>query len=199
MKNNPYVGPRPYERGDRRNFYGRKREARDLLSLIMAERVVLFYAPSGAGKTSLLNAQIVPVLEEEEGFHVLPAVRVGSDLPPDIDPQDVPNVFVFSALMGLARDQVPAKALTDYTLLSFLREFCSDVQDDVEERPPILIFDQFEEVITTHRDRWQDTQAFFNHFDGAVRIGRRAGLGNGDDQGIPHGIIISLLADFKSA
>ena len=70
MKNNPYVGPRPYERGDRRNFYGRKREARDLSSLILGERVVLFYAPSGAGKTSLLNAQVIPTLEEND-FHVL--------------------------------------------------------------------------------------------------------------------------------
>ena len=39
MKNNPYVGPRPYERVDQGNFYGRKREARDLLSLLLAERV----------------------------------------------------------------------------------------------------------------------------------------------------------------
>ena len=56
MKNNPYVGPRPYERDDRRNFYGRDREAREVRALIVAEREVLFYAQSGAGKTSLLNA-----------------------------------------------------------------------------------------------------------------------------------------------
>ena len=60
MKNNPYIGPRPFERSDRDQFFGRTRETRDLLSLIMAERVVLFYAQSGAGKTSLLNTQIVP-------------------------------------------------------------------------------------------------------------------------------------------
>src|SRR5512147_739556 len=83
MHNNPYVGPRPFERGDRDKFFGRTREARDLLALIMAERVVLFYAESGAGKTSLLNTQIVPNLEEE-GFFVLPIVRVGSELPPGL-------------------------------------------------------------------------------------------------------------------
>jgi putative ribosome biogenesis GTPase RsgA len=60
MKNSPYVGPRPYERGDRHTFYGREREARDLLALILAEPIVLFYAASGAGKTSLLNAKIIP-------------------------------------------------------------------------------------------------------------------------------------------
>ena len=74
MKNNPYVGPRPYERRDRGNFYGRDREARELRALIVADREVLFYAPSGAGKTSLLNAVVIPALEDK-GFHVLPTVR----------------------------------------------------------------------------------------------------------------------------
>jgi WD40 repeat protein len=130
--------------------------------------VVLFYAPSGAGKTSLLNAQVIPVLEEED-FHILPAVRVGSDLPPKIDPQNVPNVFVFSALMGLAGEGTDPQTLTDQTLLSFLRQLCSDTEDDWETRPPILIFDQFEEVMTTHRDRWKDTQGFFEQVRDALQ------------------------------
>jgi hypothetical protein len=101
MKDNPYIGPRPYERRDRHNFFGRAREARDLLALVKAERAVLFYAQSGAGKTSLLNTQVIPALEEQ-GFNVLPVARVGRDIPPGIDPKNVPNIFVFSALMGLA-------------------------------------------------------------------------------------------------
>jgi len=168
MKNNPYVGPRPYERGDRRNFYGRKREARDLSSLIMAERVVLFYAPSGAGKTSLLNAQVIPTLEEND-FHVLPTVRVGSDLPPGIDPQDVENIFVFSALMGLAGEETPAQTLTEHTLFSFLSQFYPEKAIDPDQRPPILILDQFEEILTTHRDRWQEARGFFQQVREALR------------------------------
>lgn len=123
MKNNPYVGPRPYERGDRHNFFGRDRDARDLVALILAEREVLFYAQSGAGKTSLLNAQVIPALEEE-GFQVLPVTRVGSSLPPGMSDQAVSNIFVVSALMGLAGTNVPVEALPKHTLLSFLREFC---------------------------------------------------------------------------
>ncbi len=162
MQNNPYVGPRPYERDDRRNFYGRQREARDLTALIMAERVVLFYAPSGAGKTSLLNTQIIPALEEE-GFNLLPAVRVGSDLPPQIDPQDVDNVFVFNALVGLAKSpNASLKPLGSHTLLSFLRQIKLDEgKKSLSYRPPIIIFDQFEELFTTHRTRWQEARGFF--------------------------------------
>jgi WD40 repeat protein len=175
MKNNPYVGPRPYERGDRRNFFGRKRETRDLLSLILAERVVLFYAPSGAGKTSLLNAQVIPALEEE-GFNVLPVARVGSDLPPGIGPQDVQNGFVFSALMGLAGEDVPADTLTGHTLLSFLHQTWPEEEESLEPRPPILILDQFEEILTTHRDRWQDARGFFEQVRDALQEMRSLGV-----------------------
>lgn len=111
MRNNPYIGPRPYERQDRHSFFGRARQARDLLALVKAERAVLFYAQSGAGKTSLLNTQIIPTLEEE-GFHVLPVTRVGCDAPPDIKVKSVPNIFVFSALMVLAGRDVPVSSGT---------------------------------------------------------------------------------------
>jgi WD40 repeat protein len=174
MKDNPYVGPRPYEREDRQNFFGRQREARDLTALIMAERVVLFYAPSGAGKTSLLNAKVIPTLEEE-GFRVLPAVRVSSTPPPIIAPHEVDNVFIFSVLMGLAGDDVSMKELTGHTLLSFLQEQVLDQKGNgvkdwgLDYRPPILILDQFEELFTTHRERWNDALDFFEQVRGALR------------------------------
>jgi WD40 repeat protein len=162
MQNNPYIGPRPFERADRINFFGRTREARDLLSLIMAERVVLFYAQSGAGKTSLLNTQIIPALEDE-GFYVLPVVRVGSDAPPDVPPAMVKNIFVFSVWMGLVGKETQLTTLTGTDLEDALNAWLSDspLDDMGELRPPLLIIDQFEEILTTHRDRWQDAHGFF--------------------------------------
>ena len=181
MKDNPYIGPRPYERQDRHNFYGRTREARDLLSLIRAKRVVLFYAQSGAGKTSLLNTQIIPALEED-GFNVLPVARVGGDVPPGIDPSSVKNTFVFSVLMGLAGKDVPAQALAQQTLPLFLRQLIRTTDEPLPQgvdedatlaiggrhRPPILILDQFEEILTTHRDRWRDVQGSFEQLNEAL-------------------------------
>ena len=67
----PYVGPRPFEKDDRALFFGRDREVSELLSLIIAHDLVLVYAQSGAGKTSLLNAGLIPRLEAE-GIEVLP-------------------------------------------------------------------------------------------------------------------------------
>ena len=51
---NPFPGPRPFERGER--IYGRDKEIRELRFLLQAERIVLFHAPSGAGKSSLIQA-----------------------------------------------------------------------------------------------------------------------------------------------
>lgn len=45
---NPYIGPRPFgdNARERRLFFGRDRESADLLSLVLAERIVLFLWPS---------------------------------------------------------------------------------------------------------------------------------------------------------
>jgi WD40 repeat protein len=174
VKNNPFIGPRPYQRTDRANFYGRTREARDLLSLILAERVVLFYAQSGAGKTSLLNTQIIPALEDD-GFQVLANIRVGSDLPPGLDARSVKNIFVFSTGMGLTASAA-SETYTGSTLTSFLQNAIVAGTESAETRPPVLILDQFEEILTTHRDRWQDARGFFEQLAEALHVLPKLGV-----------------------
>jgi WD40 repeat protein len=175
MKSNPYVGPRPYEREDRHNFYGRDRETRELRALIVAEREVLFYAPSGAGKTSLLNAKVIPALEEKD-FHVMPMARVGSELPPEVKLEAEDNIFVFNALMALAGEDAEHRKLLPHTLHSFLKEFPPEIEDDSKARPLVLIFDQFEELFTTHRDRWKDVRGFFEQVREALDEFPRLGV-----------------------
>ena len=59
---NPFVGPRPLQSGQA--IYGRNRELRDLRNLLIAERIVVLYSPSGAGKTSLIQAGLIGKLQE---------------------------------------------------------------------------------------------------------------------------------------
>jgi len=165
MRDNPYIGPRPFEKRHSDRFFGREREARDLLALLMSKREVLFYAPSGAGKTSLLNACVIPKLEEE-GYTVLPVARVGSELPPDVDPRAVNNIFTFSILLSLAGEKGDPHALMGRTLDDFLATYCQD--ENGQPRLPILIMDQFEEIFTTHRERWREAEDFFRQIRKAL-------------------------------
>src|SRR5512139_1071945 len=79
---NPYVGPRAFQTGEK--LYGRDSEVQQLLDLLIAERIVLLYSPSGAGKSSLVQAGLIPCLRDE-GFRVLPVTRVNLDPPAGIN------------------------------------------------------------------------------------------------------------------
>jgi hypothetical protein len=183
---NPYVGPRTFSAEEADRFFGREREARDLLALVVSNRLVLFYAQSGAGKSSLIRTRLLPRLTESEGFFALPIGRVKGDLPRGID--DVDNIFLFNLYLSLvAGDETdPGRfARTDeLTLTKFLANlitidgvnyYYEDVAIGDEEGaaefeapPHVLIIDQFEDVITTHRDRWKEREGFFEQLGRAM-------------------------------
>lgn len=71
----PFIGPRPYEAAEHELFYGRARDIADLVSLVIANKCVLLYSPSGAGKTSIINAGLVPQLEAS-GLLAVKSIRV---------------------------------------------------------------------------------------------------------------------------
>jgi tetratricopeptide (TPR) repeat protein len=148
----PYVGPRPFERGEKR-YLGRETEASQLLSYITSQRAFLVYAQSGAGKTSLINAGVIPLLEREH-FEVLPVARVRYLGRGDVSAAQ--NIFVFSAIMSWTSSGIEPRSLFDKTLAEFLTR---PVIDDT--LPRVVIFDQFEELFTAHLERWQERRGFF--------------------------------------
>jgi hypothetical protein len=146
---NPYVGPRAFQRGE--TLYGRDREVMEFVDLLIAERIVLLYSPSGAGKTSLIQAALIPVLERD-GFCVLPPMRVNLEPPMSGDPASGPplNRYILSLLLSLEEvlsgDQpIPMAELMTLTLDDYLgrRQEACERGDGV-----VLIFDQFEEILT---------------------------------------------------
>lgn len=59
----PYKGSESYQIEDAELFFGRENEADRLVARILSSRFTLLHAQSGAGKTSLLNARVIPKLE----------------------------------------------------------------------------------------------------------------------------------------
>ncbi len=60
----PYVGLDPFRETDRPFFFGREREIR-IVASNLCQPITIFYGASGAGKTSVLQAGVVPYLREQ--------------------------------------------------------------------------------------------------------------------------------------
>jgi hypothetical protein len=172
---NPYVGPRSFQIGER--IYGRKREANQLINLIVAERIVLLHSPSGAGKTSLIQAALIPRLEKMR-FHVLPVVRVNLDVSDSLANGLDCNRYIFSALLSLEEnipegekispDLLAKLSLADYLEKRYQPEGSSDVE--------VLIFDQFEEILTLDPTDQVEKQEFFKQVGEALEAPNRWAL-----------------------
>ena len=210
---NPYVGPRSYKLREA-SFYGRSRETDYLADLLVAERIVLLHSPSGAGKTSLIQAGLIPRLDAR--FRVLPVVRVDQGLAPADRPGvKKVNRYLFAALLSLEQvipegERLDAAELAAMSLDEYLtrREGALDAAlaeaaevplrtyvygqppgnapdtypgpqdgDPPAPKPRLLIFDQFEEVLTLHPTDRDEKDRFFQSVGEALCRDRRPGAG----------------------
>jgi len=197
---NPYVGPRAFDTGEK--LYGRDREARELLDHLIAERVVVVYSPSGAGKTSLIRAGLIPGLRQE-GFQVLPVARVSIELPYTVETnsQDQPadnsqkisgvgqennkiNRYVYSTLISLEENlpedkQTPVDRLAGMTLGEYLAQRPQERDTTDQEgglQSQVLVFDQFEEILTIDPTDHECKAEFFDQVGSALRDRHRWAL-----------------------
>ncbi len=159
----PYVGPYPFRREDKEIFFGRDREARDLMSCVIAHSETVFYAQSGAGKTSLLNAKLLPILEAED-FEVLPSARVQGPLQ-GAAPK---NIYVFHTLMSWAGAGADPNRLAGMSLVEYLKTLPHKTDEDGVAKLRIAVFDQFEELFTFYLERWPERLGFFKQVSAAL-------------------------------
>lgn len=151
-RNNPYVGPRSFRTGDK--LYGRDWEMQEIRDVLIARRIALFYSPSGAGKTSLIHAALIPALENER-FQVLPPIRVGMDPPSEVlNANCAFNRYVLSAIIslgGIQNNRANLVNLCSVDLPTYLEQLFQTLTGQADADPPrdpVLIFDQFEEILT---------------------------------------------------
>jgi type II secretory pathway predicted ATPase ExeA len=158
-EHNPYVGPRSFSQDE--TLYGRDKEITDLYYLLAAERVVLMYSPSGAGKTSLIQAGLIPRLAQE-GYTVLPeqtgeqpqTIRAGI-LP---DRSILSNRYLAAVLLRLAPEAEIAQQEPS-ELTEAIKKRLSERREG--DKRQVLIFDQFEEVLTQDRTDHYTRREFF--------------------------------------
>jgi WD40 repeat protein len=166
---NPFVGPRAFRAGE--HLYARERETQRIVDLLIAERIVLLYSPSGAGKTSLINAALIPELVSER-FQVSPVVRVSMHRPAAAADGDDANRYVLSTLLSLEEGVPPDQQrdlgeLRQLTIDDYLRDWAT--LDEVGPGNELLIFDQFEEILTADATDEAARQRFFTELGEALR------------------------------
>jgi hypothetical protein len=163
---NPYVGPRAFRPGER--LPARDQEIYELTDLLIAERVVLLHAPSGAGKTSLLQAGVAPVLEQEQLLRQKPfrPTRLLRVKTPPPTTRSVRNRYVYSVALDLLPHR-NAWELDNMTLPEVVKEVTEPMTTEI----PVLMFDQFEEILILDPTDRKNQEIFFDEL-GAVLADR---------------------------
>jgi photosystem II stability/assembly factor-like uncharacterized protein len=144
-----YPGAQPFRDDEvsRRTFFGREQASVALTDQVLANRLVIVYAKSGLGKTSLLNAGVAPRLRE------------AGSLPLLVRANDTQRGPLFSVLEGIRaeakRQQVEYIEGDTSSLWSFFKsvEFW---RGDLL-LTPVLIIDQFEELFTLQSPEARET------------------------------------------
>jgi WD40 repeat protein len=145
-----FPGPRAFKTEEAPLFFGREREAGQVTDLLISYQDVLLYAQSGAGKSSLINARIVPSLGTNNCF----VGRVGGELPPGLELESIPNIFAYNLIASTINDPQKASGIVGTTLEQFFKP--SKTGENT-----YLIIDQAEELFRTYPERWTDRRPFF--------------------------------------
>jgi hypothetical protein len=136
-----YPGVKPFETSERALFFGRDRDIEDLLDLIWLEKLVVLFGKSGYGKSSLINAGILPEISEEA---VPIVVRLGSYVAGQTpSPLDNLRLKIDDVLTNNPEADFINALQVPKTLWHQVKR-----KQSQEKRRFVLIFDQFEEFFT---------------------------------------------------
>lgn len=173
-----YPGLKPFERSQQAVFHGRQDDVQRLSNLVLRERLVVLFAKSGIGKTSLLQAGVAPELERQDFVPILLRTeRTNQPLMESI------GARLASTPELSSRDTTGERPGQPQTLWEQMKR----LEFDINGLPatPVLVFDQFEETFTlSHRESSR------NQF-----LTQLADLANGT---MPETLRSELLRDFNT-
>lgn len=147
-----YPGLRSFDEQDAHRFFGRNRAAEDLLLRVLSVRLLLQFAPSGAGKTSLLNAGLFPRLRPHGYFPC--SIRLNNEHE-SLAQATARSLRDAARRVGLEAPVIPEDAGTLRSLLAGTQLWSAELL----LLTPVLVFDQFEEVFTLRSDEFRRSLA----------------------------------------
>jgi len=158
----PYRGIESLRFVDQRVFCAREEETWDLLSNILINRGVLLYGDSGSGKSSLINAGLIPAAIKENLYahrlRVQP--RRGGEIKVERISTETAEgpPYLLCDLVDPGGTDDHAQSF-EISLNDFYEQLDRLRHRSIAEPRPLLIFDQFEEFITLFEETWQGGSA----------------------------------------
>lgn len=161
---NPWKGLSSYTYQDADRFYGRDQELKDIASIIKQNAFTTLYGISGAGKTSIINAGLFPLLDKQSFLPIY--IRL------DHNAGHVPYDMQIIKAVDNALDSIGAEPediigldieseLDKLWLYFHSHRFWSKDNHVIN---PIIFIDQFEEIFTKNDDT-DNIWSFFNIID----------------------------------
>jgi Novel STAND NTPase 1 len=145
----PYRGIHPFRYADQAYFFGREATVTALVAQTLLSRLVLLFGESGTGKSSLINAGLIPALEKEGLRPERLRVRPIPDEPILIERISIrdeePSRFLSSIFANDASGETDGGSPV---VLCSLERFLTILEMQAPNTRSVLIFDQFEELFT---------------------------------------------------
>ncbi len=164
IKGNPWKGLSSYTYQDADRFYGRDQELKDIASVIKQNAFTTLYGISGAGKTSIINAGLFPLLDKQSFLPIY--IRLDHNV--GHVPYDMQIIkAVDNALVAIEAESEEIvghnveSELDKLWLYFHSHRFWSKDNHIVN---PIIFIDQFEEIFTKNEDT-ENIWSFFNIID----------------------------------
>ena len=181
-----FPGVRSFGEADAGRFFGRETVAEELLLRVLSVRLLLQFAPSGVGKTSVLQAGLFPLLRPHGFFPLIVRLNRADE---SLTAAFRRSLAEAAAAYSLPDPVIPVDARDALGLLAGTRLW----SDELSLLTPVLVFDQFEEVFTLRDETFRRG---FAQDIGVLAGARPRGedLGGNSPPGVK--IIISLREEF---
>ncbi len=191
---NPFPGLRPFESDEDHLFFGRDREADELLRRLRTNRFVSVLGTSGSGKSSLVRSGLIPSLYSGSMVKAGSTWRVAVFRPGD-DP--IGNLAAALDQPGVLRPVDEEMAPTSRMLLeTTLRRSTLGLADCVRHahlprhENVLVVVDQFEELF-----RFKETRRMHDSRDEAVAFAKLL-LEAAGQEDVPVYVVITMRSDF---
>ena len=143
-----YPGIVPFRQEDASVFRGRQRETREVTNLILTQKMLVLFAKSGMGKTSLLNAGVAPQLKK----YGLSLINIRfNEIGQEVKTNPVTR-FMDQYRQAFADFYAGQPQPATFSSQTTLRQTLAHNQLITPEKTqiPVLVFDQFEEFFRTY-------------------------------------------------